>query len=87
MDDISIGPSSKAPGGIAQVGAQDANEAGTQKGLAGAEAKPMDGAHPDHQPGDSETVPDEPNDMISGRRNPRREDHGDAPPESERQKG
>lgn len=73
---------------IENARAQKANEADTRHGQAGAESKPF--AEPNastaaaHRPGDSETPADEPNDMISGRRNAGRDDASDAagrPPE------
>jgi hypothetical protein len=56
----------------------------------GEEAKPFseagqEGHHlPPHRPGDSDMAPDEPNDMISERRNASRDDKGrDTPVETE----
>lgn len=73
-----------------RVDAQQANAADARKGRAGEEAKPFseagqEGHHlPPHRPGDSDMAPDEPNDMISERRNASRDDKGrDTPVETE----
>lgn len=90
MEETSIGPGQSLPASdtkeraaIENVDAQQANENDTRHGEAGAEAKPFakaqEGHDAPHRPGDSEVPPDEPNDMISGRRNAGREDSSDAP--------
>lgn len=47
----------------------------------GTDARSTDHSPPPHRPGDSQSPPDEPNDMISGRGETERDD--DAPPEIE----
>lgn len=76
MSEISVGPEPAQ-----QLDAQQANEADTHHGEAGAEAKPFaqrkEGQLPPRQPGDSQMPPDEPNDMISERRHAGRDEAGD----------
>jgi hypothetical protein len=90
MEQTSIGPAQSLPASdtkeraaIENVDAQRANETDTRHGEAGAEAKPFARARESHdtphRPGDSEMPRDEPNDMISGRRNAGRDDTGYAP--------
>jgi hypothetical protein len=95
MGEISVGPADTASANDGhkvvappmEVDAQDANAADTQHGLAGTESKPWsetpkpEGS--DHRPGDSESPPDEPNDMVSDRRHAERDNTCDAPPERE----
>lgn len=102
MSDTSVGPAQHLVKPVEQqegpstirVDAQQANAADARQGRAGEEAKPFsqagqEGHHlPPHRPGDSDMAPDEPNDMISERRNASRDDTGrgaghDTPVESE----
>lgn len=98
MSDTSVGPAEHLVKPVEQqegpstirVDAQQANDADARQGRAGEEAKPFSGAGheghhlPPHRPGDSDMAPDEPNDMISERRNASRDDKGrDTPVETE----
>lgn len=97
MSDMSVGPAPDPsatdkdridPTSPAKVDAQAANETDSRHGLAGAEAKPFSAPEQGtsasrHRPGDSQTAPDEPNDMISPDRNPGPENADEAPPETE----
>lgn len=88
MSDISVGPAENLVKPVAQqegcstirVDAQQAFDADARESRAGDEAQPFskaggEGHHlPPHRPGDSDMAPDEPNDMISERRNASRDD-------------
>ncbi|WP_206240031.1 hypothetical protein [Novosphingobium terrae] len=99
MSNISVGPAEHQVKPAEQqegcetirIDAQKANDIDTREGRAGEEAKPFsraeaEGHHlPPHRPGDSDMAPDEPNDMISERRNASRDDTGrETPVESEK---
>jgi hypothetical protein len=97
MSDTSVGPAQHLVKPVEQqegastirVDAQQANAADARKGRAGgseALLRSRAGGHhlPPHRPGDSDMAPDEPNDMISERRNASRDDKGrDTPVETE----
>lgn len=94
----SVGPAAEVVHPIQQreecatirVEALEAHAADSRDGRAGEEAKPSSKAAgkdhhlPRHRPGDSDMAPDEPNDMISQRRNADRDEiQHDAPVETE----